>query len=74
MFIWHLLIMYRYWPFQSMSFSSNTSSGYSVEVSHPPSEVFNIVSLQSSARPGCIIDLEAITDAKQVGFTMSVML
>ena len=29
-------------------------------------EIFNIVSLQSTARPGCIIELDAIVDAKQV--------
>jgi hypothetical protein len=49
-----------------MSFCSNTSSGYSVEPQRPPGEMFNIVSLQSSARPGCIIELEPIADAKQV--------
>lgn len=49
-----------------MSFSSNTSSGYSVEAQNPPGELFNIVSLQSSARPGCIIELEPIADAAQV--------
>lgn len=49
-----------------MSFSSNTSSGYSVEAQNPPGELFNIVSLQSSARPGCIIELEPIADAVQV--------
>ncbi|XP_062621591.1 dmX-like protein 2 [Saccostrea cucullata] len=48
-----------------MSFSSNTSSGYSVEPQKPPGELFNIVSLQSSARPGCIIELEPIADAAQ---------
>nr|XP_022328939.1 dmX-like protein 2 isoform X8 [Crassostrea virginica] len=48
-----------------MSFSSNTSSGYSVEPQNPPGELFNIVSLQSSARPGCIIELEPIADAAQ---------
>jgi hypothetical protein len=44
----------------------NTSSGYSVEPQRPPVEMFNIISLQSSARPGCIIELEPIADAKQV--------
>jgi hypothetical protein len=50
----------------TMSFSSNTSSGYSFEPQKPPGELFNIVSLQSSARPGCIIELEPIADAAQV--------
>ncbi|XP_069136751.1 dmX-like protein 2 [Argopecten irradians] len=50
---------------KGMSFSSNTSSGYSVETPRAPGELFNIVSLQSSARPGCIIEMEAIADAKQ---------
>ncbi|XP_056021522.1 dmX-like protein 2 isoform X2 [Ostrea edulis] len=49
----------------AMSFSSNTSSGYSFEPQKPPGELFNIVSLQSSARPGCIIELEPIADAAQ---------
>ncbi|KAJ8305006.1 hypothetical protein KUTeg_018589 [Tegillarca granosa] len=43
---------------------SNTSSGYSVETPKAPGELFNIVSLQSSSRPGCIIELESIADAK----------
>ncbi|XP_033750320.1 dmX-like protein 2 [Pecten maximus] len=50
---------------KGMSFSSNTSSGYSVETPRAAGELFNIVSLQSSARPGCIIEMEAIADAKQ---------
>ena len=29
-------------------------------------KTFNIVSLQSTARPGCIIELDAIVEAKQV--------
>jgi hypothetical protein len=41
-----------------MSFCSNTSSGYSVEPQRPPVEMFNIISLQSSARPGCIIEFQ----------------
>ena len=49
-----------------MSFSSNTSSGYSFDIPDPPGELFNIISVQSSARPGCIIELDAFTDAKQV--------
>lgn len=49
-----------------MSFSSNTSSGYSIEPQRAPGEMFNIISLQSSARPGCIIELEPLADAKQV--------
>ena len=49
-----------------MSFCSNTSSGYSVEPQRPLGEMFKIISLQSSARPGCIIELEPIADAKQV--------
>ncbi|XP_052099551.1 dmX-like protein 2 isoform X2 [Mytilus californianus] len=48
-----------------MSFSSNTSSGYSIEPQRAPGEMFNIISLQSSARPGCIIELEPLADAKQ---------
>ncbi|KAL3867333.1 hypothetical protein ACJMK2_044544 [Sinanodonta woodiana] len=47
-----------------MSFSSNTSSGYSAEQHQNPGDLFNIVSLQSSSRPGCIIELEALTDAE----------
>ena len=53
-----------------MSFSSNTSSGYSLEIPDPPGELFNIISVQSSARPGCIIELDAFTDAKQVRFSV----
>lgn len=49
-----------------MSFSSNTSSGYSVDAQRPPGELLNIISVQSSARPGCIIELEPIADAEQV--------
>ncbi|KAK6180445.1 hypothetical protein SNE40_012599 [Patella caerulea] len=52
---------------QGMSFSSTgTSSSYKPDNGPKlPSELFNIVSEQSSSRPGCIIELEAITDAKQ---------
>ncbi|KAK3098460.1 hypothetical protein FSP39_019692 [Pinctada imbricata] len=49
----------------TMSFCSNTSSGYSADVPKPPSDLFNIVSVQSSARPGCIIELETIAEASQ---------
>lgn len=45
-----------------------TSSGYSNDVRCQPAELFNIVSVQSSARPGCIIELEPFTDALQVKF------
>ncbi|XP_052281684.1 dmX-like protein 2 isoform X4 [Dreissena polymorpha] len=51
---------------QQMSFSSQTSSGYSYEGQEPPTELFNIVSVQSSARPGCIIELEAFTEDNQL--------
>lgn len=51
-----------------MSFCSNTSSGYSYEAPKTAGDLFNIVSLQSSNRPGCIIEMEAIADAKQVPF------
>lgn len=33
-------------------------------------DIFNIVSLQSTAHPGCIIQLESIVDAKQVNYGM----
>ncbi|KAK7475123.1 hypothetical protein BaRGS_00033615 [Batillaria attramentaria] len=49
----------------TFSFSS-TSSSYCPEPASPIkplSEMFNLVSLQSSARPGCIMELEAINDA-----------
>ena len=49
--------------------NSSASSGYVMNTpSTPPHgrEIFNIVSLQSTARPGCIIELDAIVDAKQV--------
>ncbi|ESO86706.1 hypothetical protein LOTGIDRAFT_235301 [Lottia gigantea] len=51
---------------QGMSFSS-TSSSFKVDnnTSKLPSELFNIVSEQSSSRPGCIIELEGINDAMQ---------
>ncbi|XP_052793147.1 dmX-like protein 2 isoform X3 [Mya arenaria] len=49
-----------------MSFYSMSSSGYSAEAQEPPAELFNIVSVQSSSRPGCIIELEAFTDAQQM--------
>ncbi|XP_060557818.1 dmX-like protein 2 isoform X5 [Ruditapes philippinarum] len=51
---------------ENMSFCSTTSSGYSYEVQDPPSELFNVVSVQSSARPGCIIELDAFTDTQQI--------
>ena len=35
-------------------------------------DFLNIVSLQSSARPGCIIELDAITDATAVGLAFPV--
>ena len=55
-----------YFLLQQMSFSSNTSSGYSLELPDPPGDLFNIISVQSSSRPGCIIELDAFTDAQQV--------
>ena len=54
-----------------MSFASMTSSGYSADVQQVPAELFNIISVQSSARPGCIIELEAFTDAQQVSLARS---
>jgi len=62
-----LVLLYcLYLYLQPMSFCSMTSSGYSNEVRAPAAELFNIVSVQSSARPGCIIELEPFTDAEQV--------
>ncbi len=49
--------------------NSSASSGYVQNTPGTPThirEMFNIVSLQSTARPGCIIELENIVDAKQV--------
>jgi len=43
-----------------------TSSGYSMDTPQPALDLFNIISVQSSSRPGCIIELEAFTDAQQV--------
>ncbi|XP_071118494.1 dmX-like protein 2 isoform X1 [Haliotis cracherodii] len=53
---------------QALSFSSTTSSSYHGDTGSPvraASEVFNIVSQQSSARPGCIMELQGINDAQQ---------
>ncbi|XP_041373660.1 dmX-like protein 2 isoform X2 [Gigantopelta aegis] len=55
----------------TLSFSSTTSSSYhgdAVDTGLFPKtagELFNIASLQSSARPGCVIEMEAISDAQQ---------
>ena len=49
--------------------NSSTSSGIMLQTPTTPipqREVFNIVSLQSTARPGCVIELDPIADAKQV--------
>lgn len=48
--------------------TSSSSANSSSEASPPPvaaasAEMFNMVSLQSSARPGCILELEPINDA-----------
>lgn len=54
----------KYWT-ESLS-SSVETTGEEEEVARcRASDVFNIVSLQSTAHPGCIIQLESIVDAKQ---------
>ncbi|PVD19781.1 hypothetical protein C0Q70_20272 [Pomacea canaliculata] len=50
---------------QTFSFSS-ASSSYCPDPGSPPqplSQIFHVASLQSSARPGCIIELDTINDA-----------
>ncbi|XP_064608806.1 dmX-like protein 2 isoform X2 [Liolophura sinensis] len=50
----------------SMS-SSYSSSGYSDTPPTPvaPSDIFRIISLQSTSRPGCIMELDALSEACQ---------
>ncbi|GFO28212.1 Dmx-like protein 2 [Plakobranchus ocellatus] len=48
--------------------STSSASSYHelpVQVKKQPAELFNIISLQSSARPGCILELDAISDGCQ---------
>ena len=66
-------LMYMYLLLQhTLSFSSTASSSYHGEAGDGGSlprttaELFNIASLQSSARPGCVLEMEAISDAQQV--------
>ncbi|KAH9503228.1 DmX-like protein 1 [Bulinus truncatus] len=51
-----------------LSASSEDASGsleLPVEPKTVPSELFNVISLQSSTRPGCVLELDAISNALQ---------
>ncbi|GFS07033.1 DmX-like protein 2 [Elysia marginata] len=52
----------------SSNVSTSSTSSYheiSTPVQRHPAELFNIISLQSSARPGCVLELDAISDGCQ---------
>ena len=55
--------------------SNNNNNNYNNSRSSPcmpldTSQLFSIASLQSSTRPGCVLELDAITDASQVCFSI----
>lgn len=52
----------------SMSSGHSTNVGAQHGDAEKIHEKFRIVSTQSSAKPGAILELEAITEATQVGF------